>query len=139
MICKQCGYNTGKAERFCPNCGSYFIDASSPDSSAWKGIVMSDGTMKTSMSSYEVNNRRVSASSLPLKKKVWGIIEMASAGWLLMINLIALAESSALAAGVFIFIFSIVACSISSGTKFSRIALGILLAALIVFIKALMS
>ena len=132
MICKKCGSTLEQRERFCPHCGSYFIDASEPDDSdIWKGVILSDGTLADSAAITRVNSSKKPVSDV--SSVVWGVISIVSASMLAFFNLlILLYDSSFFAMAIPQFIFTLVAFRGCKGTRQKKIALIIFGAAILV-------
>ena len=145
MICKVCSNRLDKKERFCPYCGSYFIDAEAEDDSLkWNGIIREDGTV---LSDVKLEADMSAASSMgrsPAEPKdspkVWGILAVIFAG-------IALACSIAekfVDVGMFIvgipcFVFGCVACKKAAKGKIKAIAMFLLFLAVIIFMIIVLS
>jgi len=109
MICKNCGRNLEQKERFCPFCGSYFIDAGSEDDGLeWKGIIRADGTVEQKIS---VSTDRGYTPASSGSRKVWGILAMVFSGIALICNIIGfLTDFAPILLGFPCFVFAIVAC-----------------------------
>ena len=122
MICKVCGKSPENKERFCPFCGSYFIDAESEDDGLeWKGIIRPDGTIeKTAKVTASNNYAPVSVSS----QKVWGILAIIFSAIAFASNILGfVTDFATILLGLPCFIFAIVACIKAGNGKRRGIAM----------------
>lgn len=95
--CKVCGSVHEQKPRFCPECGSYFIDAADPfDGKEWRGVIRSDGTLaETGIANV---TRKAKSGKLPGSRtgaqgkpsKVWSILALVAAGIVFLLNVISL-------------------------------------------------
>lgn len=115
--CKVCGSVHGEKPRFCPECGSYFIDADDPfDGKEWRGVIRSDGTLaETAVANVK---RKARSGKLPGSRtgghskgssKVWSILSLVSAGIVFLMNVISfISKEPIFVLGVPNFVFWIV-------------------------------
>ncbi|MBE6017770.1 MAG: zinc ribbon domain-containing protein [Lachnospiraceae bacterium] len=114
--CKVCGSVHSEKPRFCPECGSYFIDAADPfDGKEWRGVIRSDGTLaETGVANV---TRKAKSGKLPSSRtgakggphKVWSILSLVSAGIVFFLNVISfISREPIFILGISNFIFWIV-------------------------------
>ncbi len=130
MICKVCGHRPDQKERFCSACGSYFIDAESPeDSHEWKGIISPDGTITDQgKSNANLRNRSGKTAGTEEPANAWAILGLCFSGTLLLINIIdMLLDGMLFFLGAPAFVMTLVSVRFSNRYKFNRISVLVLI------------
>ena len=140
-VCKVCGSEYEEKPRFCPKCGSYFIDVNDPYSERqWKGVVRADGTVSESASTYvnplNEKNRQKGARELRVSKAAlaWSIVGLIFSS--IVLRLVIICFFSEMEMAIMAFPFAVVSfISINKGQGGMRkAAMFMLIASAIIFL-----